>query len=550
MQPRLRTLVWREMPPCVRRLGIAWSRRLFYAELFLGRLYLSWTKSPTWNFVAIAGTLGILLTILLFLAPWDAEPMANAAAAQASRPTWELDARLVAVGSPESEKYPVEFLPVESRRRDRTMLSDTQDIPVRRRRAAPRDEPVLSESSEEPVEVSSFRRQRSTPEPVRAFDDDWFDVEAAASPEPGLDVEVLIVKKRLSRDLILADAVLGTGRSSAPEIDVSSRRFRQDRDDRWTEYDSEKIVREERGFSEEFGEETIPASHADRPPGSAWEPVPFPETASSKTDVAVEVSWSRRSTRRRSKPKLSVRNLGDDTIARIDVLPGLLPKFDLSMPTDVLTQSISDLAPRREESVALPVVATSARSRRNLVSVLVTTFVGGTTRVEAERIEPVAKSARSKLPDPLPRRRREIAREPDRPHLQLTVGEPGRLAREKMVSVPIRVLNDGNVPLSDVVILANIPATLQHEHGRQVHYRLGRLEPGQERQSTLLLTPLETGSTVIPLRAIDGNRLASATGEAGVHVSDEELAEVRVRRSRLRRDTSADRQNEFGEAPQ
>ena len=42
-------------------------------ELLLGELYLSGKKSPTWNFVAIAGTIGIFLTILLFLVPWKPE---------------------------------------------------------------------------------------------------------------------------------------------------------------------------------------------------------------------------------------------------------------------------------------------------------------------------------------------------------------------------------------------------------------------------------------------------------------------------------------------
>lgn len=554
VQPRLRTLVWREMPPCVRRLGIAWSRRLFYVELFLGRLYRSWTKSPTWNFVAVAGTLGILLTVLLFLAPWGSESAANGAAkrltAPTSRPAWELDARLVEIESTESEQYPIELLPAQNRRSRRTTsLAADEEVPVRRHRTSRRDEPILPEFAEESVEIAFPHRHRRAPEPVTSFDDDWFDVEKSSSPDLGLDVEVLVPKRRTRRDRIVADAVLGTGRSLPPDIEIASRKHRRDRNDDWTASDPDRIVREEREFSAEFVDDAIPASHADRLLGSAWEPVPFPETAPTTADVAMEIWWNRRTNRRRSEPKLSMRNVGENAIARIDILPGLLPTFDLSAATDVQTQSISALAARQEESVTLPLGSIHRRSRKNLVSVLVTTFVGGTTRVVAERIEPVATSARSELPEPPPRKRREIRREPDRPHLQMSVGKPGRLPREKMVSVPIRVLNDGNVPLSDVVILANIPATLEHEHGRQVHYRLGRLEPGQLRHSTLLLTPLEAGSAVVPLRAIDGNRLASATGEAGVDVSDEELAEVRVRRSRLRRQATSERPDEFGPTP-
>jgi hypothetical protein len=114
-------------------------------------------------------------------------------------------------------------------------------------------------------------------------------------------------------------------------------------------------------------------------------------------------------------------------------------------------------------------------------------------------------------------------REPDRPHLTLTIGRPDRLQAEKMISVPMQVINDGNVPLDEVVIVADIPEKLQHRFGQKVQYVLGRLQPGEVRPKTLLMTPLAAGTSYVSLRAIDGRALAEDNGDVRVEVAASEI---------------------------
>lgn len=525
MQPRLRTLVWKEMPPCVRRFAIGWSRRLLYAEMFLGRLYVSWTKSPTWNFVAIAGTIGIVLTILLFLTPWDAEADAEASStqkiAQKSRPAWELDSRLVAIRTEQEPPYPVEFLFARDSRSVGKPSSVASERRSRRRtRDAAEDQPLMPLFESEPAEpVFAVRpRKPRDREPERDFD--WTASEEPQPPDLLFESEIVPPSRRRRRESIETE-MTWTGRTQPPDAQIKLRRSRFDIDDPWQPYDVARVAHEDTFGSDPFGDSlAVPASHADRPLGNPWEPLAIPDAASETADVQLELSWDRTPSRRRRDPQLHVRNLGSDPIARIDVISGPLPKTKLSVPATFLTQALSDLTPGSDESVPLP---------QRVVSVLITAFVGGTTRVHpavAERREPIREPMEAR---PIPVRVRAkpqaSVRAPDRPHLSMTTGKPGRLPQDNMVSVPIRVLNDGNVPLYDIVILAKIPATLEHEHGRNVHYRLGQLQPGEQRTATLLLTPLEAGSTTVPLEVTDGKRLASAAGEAGIHVAEDELAE-------------------------
>ena len=174
-------------------------------------------------------------------------------------------------------------------------------------------------------------------------------------------------------------------------------------------------------------------------------------------------------------------------------------------------QSIRNLAEYDEKSVAWP-------TRSTLVSVLITGFAGGVTEVsQPVAVKPARPEPRPVLVEPKP------ARNPERPHLKLSIGRPGRLPADKMVSVPLQVVNDGNVPLEDVVILAEMPDNLEHKYGRKVQYRLGKLQPGEVRQNTLLMTPLAAGTSIVPLRAVDGRELASDAGETRIEVA---LAEV------------------------
>jgi len=498
VQPRLRTLVWREMPPFVRRMYLAWSRRFYYFDLFLAQLYLSWTKSPTWNFVAFAGTLGILLTILLFLIPWQPERTSiGARTTSKRRPAWELDARLLSVSKPPPQDYPVEFL---FDHRSRTQLAD--EPPPRRRRTPVVTEPDADWFTEQPQPVVSAKPPRF----------DW-------------DIEVVTAPRRAVREPDVAE-VSWTARTDSPR---SSTRDEQGWDDLpadlWQPFDESRLARDRNSFRDEFNDhQTVGASVTGEPIGELWRPVAMPEGADSLVEVDLELSWNRATSRRRlsTGPQLFLRNLSSQPMTRIDVLAGYMP--DIDAVASHYTQAVNEFPPGEELAVLWPVTAAQRGSSSSVISVLVTTFVGGMTEVGPLFTERPDVPKWEPAPDVVPVR--PAPRNPDRPHLVLTIGKPGRLPQDQMVSVPMTVVNDGNLVLDEVAIVADVPEELEHRYGRKVHYRLGRMQPGETRQTTLLLTPLVAGTSRVPMQALDGRQLATDSGTVRIDVTETEIASV------------------------
>lgn len=498
------------MPPCVRRIYLAWARRFHYAELFLGHIYLSWKKSPTWNFVAIVGTLGIFLTILLFLVPWEPEPTAQAAVQEARRrKPKELDSKLLAFQSPREDDYPVEFLFAGE-----TQLAE--ESPRRRRRTVVPD-----------------------PEPV----EDWFtkDNETQEPPRFRWDVEVVTTSRIPRREEFVED-VSWTARTDSFNEAGGDSDWNFDRDDLWQPFDDRRTIgTRDSTWDDAADHQMVGASTSGEPIGDHLQPALLPETAESIVELELELSWNRPSSRRRRSsppsPQLYLRNLGPQQIPQVDVIAGRLPEVevfiplsnsafagdDWSMPTpgddvaaaELTGQTVAALAVGDEQAVIWP----GGASRREIVSVMVTSFVGSVTEVAA----PVESPRRQPRPEPRFEPVQQPVREPNRPHLKLTIGTPGRLSTDKMVSVPLQVLNDGNVPLDDVVVIADVPATLKHRYGQLVHYRLGRLQPGEARAPTLLMTPLDAGTSSVPLRAMDGRESAEDTGEVRIKVARHEV---------------------------
>lgn len=494
MPPRFRTLVWRELPPCARRICLAWSRRFFHAELFLGQLYQSWTNSPTWNFVGIVGTLGILLTILLFFAPWPAEPLSAAAslADLEQKPAWEVDSRLLTRRTEREPAYQVEFLFDGTGRKVRESAGEIAD------------------------EVPSRRRRRSSA------------TDGITPPDLSWDVEIVALSRRMPRDTVIADTTW-TGRSESPTATDERNPFSFGSDD-WHAIDPARSRHRRRSHADESGDhQTVGGALDELATGTTWEPLASPETAPSLRNVALNLSWKSSASRRQRGPQLHLHNDGGDAIARIDVVTGLLRRIDWSQPGDFLAQSVSELEPGGDESVRLE----TRRAGEETVSILVTAFVGSSTDVQPAVAEaPRPKPLQERLPAPAPittpeppRDRPAPVREVERPHLTMTIGEIGRLPLDNMISAPIRVVNDGNVTLYDVVIVAEVPETLRHEYGSRVHYQLRQMAAGEERRATLLLTPLEAGSSTVPLHAYDGNRRAEDRGTVRIRVGERELAE-------------------------
>ena len=508
MQPKFRSIVWRELPPFVRRFCVGWSRSLFHAELAFGRLYLSWTKSPTWNFVGIAGTLGIILTILLFLAPREFTGESLTAAGRPGksrldqhRRPWELDATLTVAS--QSHAYPVEI------------EFDHQSRPVR-------EIPVLAQE---------------------APDLDWFDdaprkptVVAADPPRLGLDLEVVRPTRRRRREPEVADVSFSARAEPVDQRFARNRDGDFDPDDPWRRFDPSHVaVRDELRIDPLTDDQAMAVPLDADAAGSLWEPPPLPGSASSAVEIELELSWDRTAgaaSRRRQRPsQLHIRNLGPAAIPRIDVLRGGLAETDFTVPQRLVSQTLPELPPGQEHAVASLAATGRTGFRVDVVSVLVTAFVGNQTTATAAVV----------VNDPPPRQREPApARQANRPHLTLTTGDATRLREHQMLTVPMRVVNDGNVTLDDVAIIAEIPSTLEHRYGRTVHLRIGTLRPNEDRRTSLLLTPLAAGAATVKLNATDGEQTAADDGVVELEITAHDVAEPPAAPSASRRTSAAE----------
>lgn len=165
--------------------------------------------------------------------------------------------------------------------------------------------------------------------------------------------------------------------------------------------------------------------------------------------------------------------------------------------------------------------ACSPGGKHQILSVLVTAFVGSHTEVMA----PIAQQ------DPLPVEEPPSSPEPDReplpsrPHLTINSSVPVRLPHHKMLSTTMQVVNDGDVKLEDVVIIADIPTSLEHHFGQTVHFSIGSMNPQEVRDAWLLLKPVSPGPAVVTLKVVDGAEMASDINRVNYEVTTTDLPE-------------------------
>lgn len=541
MQPRFRAILWKELPPFVRRACVGWSRSLLHAELFLGHIYINWTKSPTWNFVGIAGALGILLTLLLFLVPREFLGETHSGGkgrtsrlTQERRP-WELDATLSVAARARSYPVEVEFRP-SAHPVSKVPVQVAADAPQRRRRPyVAEDPPLMPLFAPEPIAQAPTLGEQRTDTP----DIDWFEdiphktaVIAEETPQLDVEWEFIPARRRRTREPVVEDVTL-TARTETDHLTHHSERD-FDPHDPWRTFDpSQAADRDESSGDVLVDHEAVVASLDGD--GSLWEPPEMPGSASSAVEIDLELSWDRtaRSSSRRWQrvPQLHIRNVGSAAVPRIDVLRGELPETDFTVAQRLSSQTLPALPPGQEHAVAEIGSARRRSSRAGVASVLVTAFVGNETTALAAVVErPAPQAEPVESPPPRPRQPAPV-REVKRPHLTLTIGKPSRLREHHMFSTPLRVVNDGNVTLDDVVIVAEIPTTLDHRYGRIIHHRIGSLRPNEERRTFMLLTPLETGLSTVKLEAADGDQSAMDTGELALEVTPADLTTPQKDRS-------------------
>ena len=471
---------------------MAWERFLWRWECWFIHLHKSWREAPAWNFVAIAGTAGILLTILLFLAPIAlTTPLAardRRSIDDRHRPApWELDSRYDADRIAEQKAYPIEL---------EFAASDIVDEPAprRRRRPAPSDFDSLSNAA--PLD-DSWR----TPDPPQSTDPPRFD----------WDIEIVCHHRQPPRNFDAPDVTL-TARADpfiSPAFD----------DDFWNGdiVLDWKICRRPRHPGRDplvdpsdRDHQTVAAAIEEEPAPISLEAVIIPEAASEFAEIALDIEWlPPRDRRHHRQPQFLVRNSGSQHIERIDVILVSLTEQDLLEINAPALQSWRKLSPGSEESLRV----VSRRTPIEILSVVTTGFVGSITEVAPPETPP-EQPPREQIPIP----------EPPHPHLKLTTGTPQRLRQFHMLSLPIQVVNDGNIALDEVLIVADVPKSLSHRYGQTVHYRVGHLRPGQVHQTVLLLTALEPGAVELPLTATDELRSALDEQTANLEVLVEDVA--------------------------
>jgi hypothetical protein len=486
----------------MRRAYVAWERFLWRWESWFIHLHKSWRQAPAWNFVAIAGTAGIILTILLFLTPFNLATQLSARdqRIEEEKPAaWELDSRWDVAQARKQNAYPIEleFAPPE-----------VVEQPAPRRRRAP----ILELDPPPKVEP------RST---------DWLAVETPPQkPErPKFDWDVEITCHRRLAEPDAPDVVL-TARAESPSAASFDADF-------WNrgEVDEWKICRrpfEPAGLPHAGRHDndhlTVAGELEDEPAGVPFEPVLIPESAPDSAEIALDVEWhplGRNTSRRRRGPQLFVRNSGSQDIERIDVVIGSLAEHELPEIHAPSLQSWRQVSPGSEETLRVA----QRRTPFETLSVVATAFVGSLTDVAVDET-PVAEQP-VREPIPLP--------EAPRPHLKLSTGTADKLRQHHMLRLPIQVLNDGNVDLDNVVIVARVPKSLSHRHGETVHYSVGRLRAGQVHNTIMLLTALETGAVDLPLSVADEENSAQDGLTANLEVLVDDVAETPQEETSTRR---------------
>ncbi|QDU40579.1 hypothetical protein Mal4_49370 [Maioricimonas rarisocia] len=99
--------------------------------------------------------------------------------------------------------------------------------------------------------------------------------------------------------------------------------------------------------------------------------------------------------------------------------------------------------------------------------------------------EPIVEPEPEPVPEPRPARKPLLTLKGRMTTSPIVAGGP--------VAALYEVTNHGNAVATDVVITVNLPAELKHEHGRVVEHRIARLAPGETRRARLETIAVSSG---------------------------------------------------------
>lgn len=542
MSNRFRHVIWRELPFSARRALLGSVRALDDFERALIYFWRNLYYSPAWLFVAVSGSIGIVLTILLFIS-LSRELLARAEGQSVTPrievaeldptlpPRWDTrlcleDGRLASV------PYDAEF-------------AFGRSLPPL---ALNRQPPVVDRLPPRPPRMTPVLPVKEAPEPLTA-------------PELATNVELL---RHPTEPVVRPE--LFTARSVLAELnlrDVTSL------PDGWDQGRDRPVVQVKApppyAGDPELNVAVVETEDLWNDP-SAWP---------TRADVALRIELHAPKQAAVGLPgqsQILIRNDGDDPVRRIEVresLPMLPLVTDASpsgrMQSEWIDREFRRLRPTRDRSLSLTWFATTPGEYQHEAQVLAEAVVAATVLVEAARepmvAEPVMEDPPVEVPiEPEPPRRREprparppepLPAEPEpeplperepvaepapapvvvpppvvkipprrkepNPAIACRVQSSPTVKLNDVVELKVEVRNTGETALHNVRIWADVPSSLRHRHGAKLEYPVGKLDPGQVHHSVLRVVGEKAGAAVAAFRVVsDENIRADATGKVAV----------------------------------
>ena len=533
----------------------------------LGWLTLHWLRfrralrsSPEWYFALSFGSLGLVLTLLLFLSlPGETpatppiQPLALATfIAEPPKDPNEIDTRLVVWQQPTlvaDRGYEIEW------------GEDWQQVAYQRppARALREETPPVDPWSTwettdprppapEPAEIATRRE----PVPVKELIDDPFPEPFPVEPRPAAprvepadlsySAEFIGLLALEQINPVLAD--LGPERAVSVASQQSARAPQlplRDRDWQNTGWAPALALHAARRVT--------PTSYASRNFADSVALAPGwndgehgePQAQHSSAEVALRLQLRvpvSAGQHQRHRSEFIIENRGSVPLHYVKILESLAQLetvVDAAPPArvngDSLEREFWELSPDHQESVELEWVPQSPRSVSHAVRVTAGAAVTAMTEIlPAPTPAPEPTPPRQTPPsDPVIARPQPVIPRALRRSLACQPRSPAEVRLDGVWELSVDVINTGEVPLSDIRILASIPTGMTHRHGPDVECRIGLLHPGESRRAILRTLAEEAGPAISQLTVVSREQVsavASATTEVVQALAQPRLPDV------------------------
>lgn len=503
--------------------------------------------SPAWLFVAVMGTAGIVLTVLLFLSLTQ-ELTAGARIARtrpiiepeiaASPVTDEIDTRLCLNDVP----TPLPAYAADFRFTGQRSAARIASLP----RA--NDQANFDEVDFAPVQTPPRRATRATKPAWEGEFDPLVKEEASPQPVGQPDLQPRVEFRRYGATRLAKEERPQTlvERATAPVAErAADWRLSPVPSDGWSEF----VARNEPAA-------TVPERYAgDAGPDSSGtddeEAFRDVQAWPTQTDVGFRVELHGPERAVLSQPghsHLVIRNNGAETIRRLQIIEPLSPLDTVtdatpagSIQNDFLHREILRLRTNRERTLSLDWVPSAASDRHHAAQVLAEAFVAATVDVAAAPLSGPLRPASAEEPATVVRQRSQPAeaapvddpppaieprRAPKRPSVECAVQSAKSVRVNDVAHVTIHVRNTGEAILHNVRIWADVPDALRHRHGSALECEIGRLAPGETHQATLSVLGGHAGRAVTNIRVVADEPVEAA---AAAHLAVIEAAPASVR---------------------